>query len=292
MKLFTLVLGISMLATVTFPAVAAAAPAHQTTNKTSAQPSAKTAPEAVGYDISWPQCSKRFPSAQAFGIVGVNGGNAANTNPCLASQLTWANQSVGGSAQPKSQLYVNTGNPGEVISQVTTWPTSNTDKTGTAAPNTYGTCAGANDAACSWQYGWNRAVEDNLDRFVPAATSSGTDPLAGDYTWWLDVETSNTWQTSSPNAHAFNAATLEGMTAYFSGKGAKVGLYSTAAQWGTIAGTVPATSNLAGLANWRPSGASLNNAVANCSVAPLTPGGFMSLTQYVQQNVDKNHSCL
>jgi hypothetical protein len=249
--------------------------------------------EYVGYDISWPQCGKKLPTGQAFGIAGVNGGNAANTNPCLASQLTWANKSTGGTNQPKVQLYVNTANPGEVISQITTWPTSNTDKTGYTPVNPYGTCAGANDKACSWQYGWNRAVEDNVDRFLPAAKAAKVNQAVSGYVWWLDVETMNTWQSGSNEALMRNAVTLEGMTSYFQSQGATVGLYSTGVQWNTIVGsTVADTSNLNGLGNWRPSGASLENAKGNCSVPPLTARGFISLTQYIQQNLDKNHSCI
>ena len=248
-------------------------------------------PEKVGYDIAWPQCGKTLPTNQSFGIIGVNGGNAANTNSCLASELVWANKSLGNTTQAPLQLYVNTANPGEVISQITTWPTNNTDSTGSIAPNPNGTCHGQNDAACSWQYGWNRAVEDNLQRFGPAARTIGLDPAASRM-WWLDVETMNTWQSGSADALARNQATLEGMTSYFSTVG-KVGLYSTAAQWSTITGaTATATSNLAGLPNWRPSGSSLSNAMANCTVAPLTPGGYISLTQYVVQNLDYNHTCI
>lgn len=249
--------------------------------------------EYVGYDISYPQCGRKLPTGQAFGIVGVNGGTAATTNSCLADQLKWANKSIGGTKQPLIQLYVNTANPGEVIAQITTWPTTNTDKTGFTTTNPYGACAGANDQACSWQYGWNRSVEANLDRFAPAAKTAGITASASAYTWWLDVETMNTWQSGSTEALTRNTATIEGMTAYYTAQGAKVGLYSTAVQWNQIVGsTVSNTSNLNGLPNWRPSGASLDNAKTNCSVAPLTTGGFISLTQYVQQNVDKNHSCL
>jgi hypothetical protein len=258
-----------------------------------AKPQAST-PELVGYDISYPQCGKRLPTDQYFGIVGVNGGTAATTNPCLAEQLAWANKSKTGSKQPKVQLYVNTANPGEVISQITTWPTSNVDKTGFTAPNPYGDCSGANDLACSWQYGWNRSVEADLDRFVPAAANVvGLNQSASAYTWWLDVETMNTWQSGSSEALARNTAALEGFAKYYQSKGATVGLYSTAVQWSEITGgTVGSASNLNGLANWRPSGASLANAKSNCSVAPLTTDGFIALTQYVQKNIDKNHSCI
>lgn len=250
-------------------------------------------PELVGYDISYPQCGSRLPTDQYFGIVGVNGGTAATTNTCLASQLSWASKSKPGSNQPKIQVYVNTANPGEVINQITTWPISNTDRTGFTTTNPYGTCTGANDAACSWQYGWNRSVEADLERFVPAAKAAGINQSAAAYTWWLDVETMNTWQSGSAEALARNTAALEGFAKYYQLKGATVGLYSTAVQWSQINGTTVGTGgNLNGLGNWRPSGASLSNAITNCKVAPLTPGGYISLTQYVQKNLDYNHSCI
>jgi hypothetical protein len=287
-KRFFAALSLTLITALVVPSVALAA--KPTGGGT--QPSGN-ATELVGYDISYPQCSSKLPTDQYFGIVGVNGGTAATTNSCLAKELTWANSSKTGSKQAKVQLYVNTANPGEVISQITTWPSSNTDKTGFATANPYGTCTGQNDQACSWQYGWNRSVEANLDRFAPAARTAGINSSAAGYTWWLDVETQNTWQSGSTDALARNTAALEGMAAYYQAQGSTVGLYSTAAQWGQITGsTVSSTSNLNGLANWRPSGASLANAKANCSVAPLTSGGFISLTQYVVKNLDNNHSCI
>jgi hypothetical protein len=290
MKKLVSLLFLSILVLALAPSGVLAAKPAETSNS---RPPSTNTPELVGYDVSWPQCGNKLPTGQVFGIVGVNGGNAASTNSCLSTQLIWANKSVGGSAQPRIQLYVNTANPGEVISQITTWPTSNTDKTNYVPANPYGICTGANDRACSWQYGWNRAVEDNIDRFLPAAKIAKVDQAASSYTWWLDVETMNTWQSGSSEALARNVATLEGMTSYFKFQGATVGLYSTAVQWNTIVGTTVGTeSNLNNLANWRPSGASLENAKANCLVAPLTSGGFISLTQYIQKNLDKNHSCI
>jgi hypothetical protein len=289
MKRILSLISLSILTIALVPSVAFAAKPVDTGGS---KPPATT-PELVGYDISYPQCGKKLPTDQYFGIVGVNGGTAATTNSCLSTQLAWAKGSKTGSVQPKVQLYVNTANPGEVISQITTWPTSNVDKTGFTTANPYGSCIGGNDQACSWQYGWNRSVEANLDRFAPAAAKAGINQSASAYTWWLDVETMNTWQSGSTDALARNTAALEGFAAYYQSKGATVGLYSTGAQWSAITGnSVSSTSNLNRLGNWRPSGASLANAQANCTVAPLTAGGFISLTQYVQQNVDKNHSCI
>lgn len=287
MKKILPLFAVSILAVALAPYVAYAA------KPTAAAAPVKGAVELVGYDVAWPQCGGALPTGQAFGIVGVNGGTAANTNPCLAEQLVWASKSVGGTAQPKVQLYVNTANPGEFIQDITTWPTDNIDKTGATTSNPHGLCTGGNDNACSWQYGWNRAQEADIERFTPAAITAGISSSAASYIWWLDVETMNTWQSGSSEALARNTVTLEAMTSYFNSKGATVGLYSTAYQWTTITG--PSTgsgSNLNGLANWRPSGAKLSYALTNCSVAPLTTGGFISLTQYVQQNLDKNHSCI
>lgn len=250
-------------------------------------------PELVGYDVSYPQCGKSLPTDFYFGIVGVNGGKASTSNSCLADQLVWANKAKTGSAQSRYQLYVNTANPGEVISQVDTWPTGPTDLNGNLPANPYGdTCAGQNDRACSWLYGWNRSIYTE-DVFKSAANSKGLNTDTASYVWWLDAETMNTWQSGSTEALIRNTAALEGFGAYYQSKGATVGLYSTADQWKQITGNnISATSNLRGLGNWRPSGTSLANAKTNCTVAPLTSGGFISLTQYIVKGLDNNHSCI
>ncbi len=249
--------------------------------------------ELVGYDISYPQCGSRLPTDHYFGIVGVNGGNAAKENPCLAEQLAWANQAKVGSNQSKYQVYVNTANPGEVIDQITSWPTTPLDSNGDLPSNPYGSdCDGSNSAACSWLYGWNRSIyTEGIFKKAAASKSLSTD--TSQYVWWLDVETMNTWQSVGSSALIRNTAALEGFAKYYQSKQATVGLYSTGYQWGVITGnTVGFGGNLNGLANWRPSGASLSNAIANCSVKPLTAGGFISLTQYVKKNLDHNHSCI
>jgi hypothetical protein len=251
--------------------------------------------EPVGYDVSYPQCNQKLPSKAAFAIIGVNGGTAANTNPCLAEQLAWAKKATAKNPtkQPSLQLYTNTGNPGNFIADIMTWPTSNFDKSGTPTTNPYGTCAGGNDRACSWQYGWNRAEEAVVDRFTPAAAKAGVSTAVSDYTWWLDVELANSWQVGSTEAYARNVASLEGAAAYFTdeSRNGAIGLYSTALQWTGVTDAT-ASKTFTGLPNWRPSGSTLSNAVLNCKAAPLTSGGYISLTQYVQSGIDKNHSCL
>ncbi|WP_235779468.1 glycoside hydrolase family 25 domain-containing protein [Sinomonas notoginsengisoli] len=244
------------------------------------------APSTLGIDISWPQCGTSVPTNQAFGIVGVNDGLANTTNPCLSDQLKWAAASKGGTAQAKVQLYVNTANPGGL--NTASWPTSSTPQ------NPYSqACTGGDTPACAWQYGWNRASEDVDTRFAPAASAAGlsADPAA--YRWWLDVELDNTWKTGGTSAdQTSNRAVLEGMTAHFTSRGAKVGLYATAYQWGQIAGAVPASSNLTGLDNWRPGATTQRAAQAACAAAPLTAGGHVTLAQFVSGGIDYNVSCV
>jgi hypothetical protein len=247
--------------------------------------SASAAPSTVGYDVSHPQCGQTLPTGQAFGIVGVNGGLATAANPCLATQLRWAGRSSGAvPAQPRAQLYVNTANPGEVRDQVSTWPSSGSTP--------YGTCDGRNTTACSWQYGWERVRTSVSSFFGPAAQSAAMDPDPAHYTWWLDVETANTWQSGSTAAQGRNRAALEGMAAYLIARGAPVGLYAVPTQWRQITGTTPSDSNLYRLDSWLPGASTLTGASANCRRAPLSGGGRVTLAQYVSGGLDRNVSCV
>ncbi len=253
----------------------------------------------TGNDISWPQCGKTLPTGQAFGIVGVNNGLANNTNPCLGAQLAWAQKSVGGTAQPKAAVYVNTGNPSGVAG-IAWWPNSNTfahnaDGTDTNAtsgngvtdivtvpvPAAYGACStsSAADIACSYVYGYAKAYDDLRNRGVPTP---------GAYRWWLDVETTNSWETATGP----NTADLEGMVDAFTSRGAAVGLYSTPYQWGVITGSnVTSGSPLHGLPDWTAGASSLKDAPGHCATGAFTPGSAVSIVQYVSNNLDYDYSC-
>ena len=229
----------------------------------------------LGNDISWPQCGSQYPTGQAFGIVGVNNGLANNTNPCFASELSWAQQSKGGTGQARAALYVNTANPGLAGSY---WPKDNT-YSGYSVNNPYGTCNGTDTAACAYIYGYAKAYDDATIRGVIAPSS---------YTWWLDVETTNSWESN----RMANTADLEGMTAYFTSLGAKVGLYSTGYQWGQIVGSVNSNSPLSGLKSWLAGASSVSGAKANCSLPALTSRGAVTITQFVSSRLDYNYSCI
>ena len=245
-------------------------------------------PASVGYDISWPQCGALLPTGQAFGIVGVNGGLANNTNECLAAQLSWAAASTGITSQPRVALYVNTANP--PAAEAAWWPTSNSYPAGALAPvaNPYGQCAGADGAACSYVYGYAKAYDNANFRGVENPAS---------FFWWLDVETENSWSSDT----VANRAALEGMVHYYLDVlgVAGVGIYSTGQQWTEIVGSVgavysgtavPGLSNLNGLPSWLAGATTLAGAQANCSDPALT-GGAVTLTQYLRDNLDFNHAC-
>lgn len=227
----------------------------------------------LGVDVSHPQCGGPLPTGQAFALVGVNGGTATTTNPCLASQLAWAQGSTGATVHDDVQLYVNTGNPGGTGSA--SWPRSGS--------NRYGECDGSSSISCAYQYGWDRARDDAMNRGISRPE---------EYMWWLDVEIANTWDYTDGGT-ARNVAVLEGMTEYFTSIGVRgVGLYSTRYQWRQIVGdAVGSTSSLNGLSNWRPTGSTLEDARANCGLAPLTPGGRVEMTQFTS-DYDYNHSCI
>jgi hypothetical protein len=247
---------------------------------------ARPAAAPTGYDISFPQCGKSYPSGQAFAIVGVNGGKASNFNPCFADEWAWAKTSGGGTpppAQPPAQLYVYTGNPGDVLAQynVTDWPTS--------GDTPYGTCSGTwtDDKPCSWQYGYERATADI--GFVREKVQP--DPSSGK--WWLDIETANSWTSDK----AKNQASLEGMVYALQHVGATVGIYSTNGAWSSLFGTVagpPNASPLYSLNEWRPGARTLAQAQSNCSLAPFEgdPNNIIEITQYVSAHLDHDYSCI
>jgi hypothetical protein len=250
-----------------------------------ALPGTASAATSDGYDVSYPQCGTSLPNDRAFAVVGVNGGLSTRANPCLAAQLIWAWGSSGAvPAQPRAQVYLNTANPGELRAQVTTWPTSG----GTP----YGACDGSNSAACSWQYGWERAQNSVVYFFTPAARAAAVDSQPSRYTWWLDVETMNTWQSGSSAALGRNRATLEGMTTYLTSQGGRVGIYSTGQQWAQIVGTVPAGSPLTGRDSWLAGATSPTAAQAACRKPALVPGSRVTLSQYVSGALDRDQSCV
>jgi hypothetical protein len=165
----------------------------------------------------------------AFGIVGINQGRPFSTNPCLTAQYRWA----AGRPAPAA-LYINTGNPAPRSAHY--WPRS-----GTTDPAACTDSRSRTDSGCAYDYGWHAAA-------AALATAGTLGRTVLGHVWWLDVETTNTW-----NGDRFaNTAVLQGMYDYLRDHGMnRVGIYSTRSQWQTITGGYAASSAAAYRTAWR-----------------------------------------
>jgi hypothetical protein len=204
-----------------------------------------------GYDISWPQCGKPFPSPPyAFAIVGATNGRPFTKNPCLKEQIVWAEK-----ARPSTYV-VLTGPNG---------PEADTGPAGTCAPT---------DLSCrSYNWGWKAAAYS-----VDYVTSLGLDAEV----WWLDIEGTTRWSGDK----AANARVVQGSIDYLQQKTFTVGVYSTYYLWQTIVGDYKP-----GLPIWiggAPAGAPESYCT---NPAKHFGGGTPWLTQWVENNFDNNYAC-
>jgi hypothetical protein len=223
-----------------------------------------------GYDISYPQCGAAYPASPAFGIVGVNGGKVFSVNPCLSSQLAWAGGASG-------ELYANTGNPGPALSSF--WPRGQT---------TPRFCDGANPdtADCAFDYGYN-AAKHSFETAIVAYQSLGLTVSPSGATWWLDVETSNSWRSNV----ALNVAALQGEVAYLRdvARVTRLGFYSTTVQWGQITG---GTKVFAPAPSWGAGSPSEKAAKSLCATTTTSfTGGRLAMVQYPYSRFDANVRC-
>jgi hypothetical protein len=221
-----------------------------------------------GYDISYPQCGGAYPTNVAFAIVGVNGGKVFSANPCLADQLRW-----GGDAA--AELYINTGNPGPAISRM--WPV------GQSWPRVCD-AESPDTADCAYDYGWNAAQHSyQTVEAAYAAREISANPNAT--TWWLDVETSNSWRQDT----ALNVAALQGEVAYLQSRGVtRIGFYSTTVQWGEITG---GSKVFATMPSWGAGAPSESVAKRHCVSSPGFTGGRLAMVQYIYNGFDANVRC-
>lgn len=228
-----------------------------------------------GHDVSYPQCGAALPVGSRFGVVGVDGGKPYDANPCLVEQIGWAL----GAGRPG--YYVNTANPGPRLSSY--WPIGQrTPKRCTrSAPDSSG---------CAYDYGWNAAA-DSFARAVSAAAAAGA-PAVTRSTWWLDVETGNTWESleygETPKYLANDTAVLEGMRAYLRSRGVRsVGVYSTLHQWERITGG----ATLGRAPVWYAGVGSATSAAKRCTRAYSFTGGRVRMTQFARDGFDADHRC-
>ncbi len=243
--------------------------------------SAATSATSTGFDISFPQCDSPFPAGAGFGIVGVNDGHPESVNPCVASELGWAQAST----NPNASFYMNTDSPGPA--DTSNWPTDQ------QSPDV---CTGANSLACSYDYGWNAAAS-SFATAVSAETATGSvtpTSAATEAKWWLDVETDNHWEAfegqygATATSRDIDQEMLLGAIAYLKGVGVdQLGIYSTTRQWTAITG---APSGFSALPAWLPGYGSLAAAQAACTT-PSFNGGRVAMIQYPSRGLDGDYVC-
>lgn len=236
-----------------------------------------------GHDISHPQCGGTLPRSSTFGIVGLNQGRPFSANPCLGEQYAWATGRPGSAA-----IYVNTANPAPRSDFY--WPRS-----GRRDPALCRDAGSTTDAGCAYNYGWHAAADA-----MSTGRKLGRAVLG--HTWWLDVETTNTWNGDG----RANTAVLQGMYDYLRSHGvAKVGLYSTGYQWKRITGGYSARTAAQYQAAWSGqvspdfplheaplwiAGGSRGTAAARC--ATTFTGGPAAMVQFIgKDGFDTNVTC-
>ncbi|HUC87539.1 MAG TPA: hypothetical protein VMR95_00090 [Candidatus Binatia bacterium] len=207
-------------------------------------------PELIGSDVSWPNCQDPA-TFTSWGIVGVTGGLDFTTNKCLRTETA---------EFPSLALYMNTG-----------WPGSNFYLKFYNSPKY---CSKANNVCLAYNYGFHAAsyAIDFAHRQLVSATS-----------WWLDVETDNSWTTSFTQ----NQAALDGMIAAVKQENlwAKVGFYASPEQWSELVG------------NWRPNlpawlatGATTYGAAKAACFIPSFTDKPIVMTQYTPK-LDQDLRC-
>ena len=212
---------------------------------------------STGSDISYPLCSSTQPSSMgAFGIVGVTAGRAFSQNGCLAIEFDWAKSKL---ATTLPSLYMNLQ-----------YPIGTTASYAMDGPK--GKCSQKEKQCQASNYGWNAAKDAYLYAIGQGATSTS---------WWLDIETANSWSAKT----ALNEAVIQGALDYFGSNGITTGIYSTKRMWTTIAGSFqPAVES------WV---AQATEATAPGYCVPSGPFGTLqvALVQYVSGGQDWDYAC-
>jgi hypothetical protein len=241
-------------------------------------------------DISFPQCGMQLPGPQtaSAGVLGANGGRLFTANPCLVDQLRWAKGLAGAPA-----FYANTGNPGPDRSS--RWPVGQSWPRSCFASD-------PNSIACSYDYGWNGAM-DSYGIAVDAAQTlhkvsrDNARARVANVDWWLDVEILNSWQTLDGDATVLNgrrdtAAILGAVDALRSVGVRQVGIYSTSYQWVAITGAPKITRGLfTQNPVWLAGFDNQADAADGCGFRSFT-GGQVLLTQYLDADgIDANVRC-
>lgn len=212
-------------------------------------------PTNTGNDLSWPpsNCTAIPPAYSVFGIVGVTGGLNFTQNPCLFRESHQFKQ---------LSLYMNTGYPGPATAQ--------------KYANEAKSCIGQTSACLAYNYGYAAAQYALLYADSQNVNSN---------TWWLDVETENSWSHKTGENRASIQGAIDAINHESLFIKPNIGIYSTPHQWKIITG---GWKNK--LPNWVGTGSvHRSEALKACAGNDFTGGGT-KLTQYILQ-IDHDYQC-
>ncbi len=236
-----------------------------------AEPSTKKrVGQVFGADVSWPQCPKGMgipekrsegrpmPTAAArFVVLGLTNGPSFVANPCLESQLRWAQD---------RHLLVS-------VYSVVSYPDDRT----LASLRDNGPYDGAARLGGLRNVGYQAALF-NLDTMKRVAL---TTPVL-----WIDVEPVVHFDWS-PDVVA-NAAVVQGMARGYQDAGFRIGFYSIGSLWTRVVGTF----RVVGVPEWRPAGErGLGEALSRCGPDWSFQGGAAVLGQWVEDGRDRDVTC-
>ena len=221
-----------------------------------------------GNDVSWPQCSVAEggyglpmpPSDAAFVVIGLTKGLPFTQNPCLASQIAWAQangvpaQAYTMAAYPTNSQYRNQGATGPWLASTTAGRFANVG------------------------YAQARYAVDRL------AAAGWRPPVV-----WVDVEPrpAQPWPTGTDLRTARNRWVVTGLLRGLSDAGYPYGLYSYANGWSEITGTW----RLPGVPVWATAGRRGSTAAQQMCAGPSFSGGPVHLAQWYDDTRDYDLTC-
>lgn len=202
-------------------------------------------------DVSWPNCHEKLADYQT-GVVGITGGRNFHANPCLAQE---ANHFITLSA------YINTGYPGKAY--------------GRHFQHSPRDCS-YNDTYClAYNYGYNAALYAIHDANLNNVHTN---------TWWLDVETVNSWSNNFLANRYFINGAVAGIRSQIWHP--TVGIYSAPLQWKQLMG---AWHNH--LPEWLATGSARQATAHEACHTPSFTGATIQLTQYSTTALDYDLTC-
>ncbi|MDA8397248.1 MAG: hypothetical protein M0Z29_05285 [Actinomycetota bacterium] len=174
---------------------------------------------AIGYDVSWPNCTDTPPTSPTvtFAIVGITDGRPFTSSPCAWNEYSTA-QNLG-----EPSLYFNTGYAGAYARDIVSTCSKAVTSLGSST-NPFGGLKGhkLTQAEQAWEIGCSEAQ-------YGVKNEPGTALF-----WWADVETGNSWSTNV----SLNQFTIDGMSYAMNNFGNPGGgVYSLPSSWTKLTGS-------------------------------------------------------